>query len=1047
MATRDSRDEERASAGAVPVVSIGASAGGITALQVFFEALPPRVGAAFVVIVHLDPERSSELSRIIGARTSMRVIEVEQDTRVEPDTVYVIPPNRRLLVSNGNISSAAFDEPRGHRAPIDQFFRSMADQYGDGFAVILTGSGSDGTVGVKAVKESGGLILVQDPSEAEYPSMPRSAIASGVADFVLPVREIAARMPELVRTKQQIMGDNIADKDEDVFRRILAHLRQKTGHDFAHYKRATVGRRLARRMQVTHAATIQDYMAYLQSHAEEVQALLGDLLISVTSFFRDSAAFEELAKEAVRPLFAMPDPNDSLRVWVPGCATGEEVYSIAILMLEEAVRPEFQISRPEFQIFASDLDAGALATAREGRYPLAIQADVSEERLRKFFTCEGDHYRIKREIRDLIVFAQHSLLRDPPFSHVDLISCRNLLIYLDRPLQHQVCGTFHYALRPRGYLFLGSSESIDDHSLFRVVSREARIFQAVETRRVLPALPNLIPGPRIAEGPSAGTAPRDTRGNYAGDHRHVLELLAPPSMLVDGSHRILNLSENAGRYLLPSGGPISSFAADVVRPELRLDVQAALHRAFEQNEPTLTLPLPVQFNGTPNQVSLHVRPFSSDGAARSAIVLFLEGGPADLPAETDADAAGADASFLITRLRNELTTTQSHLRTSRGQYEAVTEELRASNEELQSINEEYRSTSEELETSKEELQSINEELQTLNNELKLKLDVVSRAHNDLQNLISATDVSTLFLTASLRINRFTPRFTQIFNVSGGDEGRPISDFTHKLEYSDLARDANRVIADLAPVERILKSTDGHWYLMRMRPYRTLEDKIEGVVVTFVDVTDQQEAEKQWELRQQLLVGELSHRVKNALAVVQAVMMHTLRQAGIDGETQQSVSSRLRSIGKSHDILVDGNWKGADLETVARDQLGAYIDEKPARLNLEGPPVTLPSEFATPLGLLLHELATNASKYGALTTPSGKVLLKWELVQGEQQRRLSLRWSESGGPRVQAPSHSGFGTYLMDNGLRGARVERHFNPAGLVCSVEIPLSAADGAGRA
>lgn len=1039
MASRDSSNSGPATNSAVPVVSIGASAGGITALQTFFSALPPRVGAAFVVIVHLDPEHSSELSHIIAGRTSMRVVEVEQDVRIEADTVYVIPPNRRLLVSNGNIGSAAFDEPRGHRAPIDQFFRSMADQYGDGFAIILTGGGSDGAVGVKAVKESGGLILVQDPAEAEYPSMPRSAIASGVADFVLPVREIAARMPELVRTKQQILGDNIAAGDEEVFRRILAHLRQKTGHDFAHYKRATVGRRLGRRMQVTHSETVHDYLAYLQIHAEEVQALLGDLLISVTSFFRDSGAFDKLAQEVIRPLFQVRDPSDSLRVWVPGCATGEEVYSIAILMLEEAAR---QDSRPELQIFASDLDAGALATAREGHYPLAIQADVSEERLRKFFTREGDHYRIKREVRDVIVFAQHSLLRDPPFSHVDLISCRNLLIYLDRGLQNQVCGTFHYALRPRGYLFLGSSESIDNHTLFRAVNRDARIFQAVETRRVLPPLPNLIPGPRVVEIPNA--APRDTRGDYTGHHRHALEQLAPPSMLVDEAHRILNLSENAGRYLLPAGGPISSLAVDIVRPELRLDVQAALHRAFEQNEPTLTLPLPVQFNGTAKQVGLLVRPFSPDGAARSAIILFLEGDPAHVPVQTDTVAAGSDTAFLITQLRNELTTTQSYLRTSRGQYEAVTEELRASNEELQSINEEYRSTSEELETSKEELQSINEELQTLNSELKLKLDAVSRAHNDLQNLMSATDVATLFLTTSLRINRFTPRFKEIFNVSGGDEGRPISDFTHKLHYSDLARDAGRVIAELAPVERILKSNDGLWFLMRMRPYRTLEDKIEGVVVTFVDITERQEAEKRWEARQQLLLRELSHRVKNTLAVVQAIVTQTLRQAGIGGEVAQSVSSRLRSIAKSHDLLVRGDWEGADLETMAREQLGAYIDEKPSRLSLEGPSVTLPSELATPLGLLLHELATNASKYGALTAPAGNVHLKWELVQGEQRRRLSLRWSESGGPGVQVPTHSGFGTNLMENGLSSARVERHFHAGGLVCTVEIPLPAADGA---
>jgi two-component system CheB/CheR fusion protein len=1022
----------------VPVASIGASAGGVTALQAFFEALPEKVGAAFVVIVHLDPEHASNLSSIIASRTRMPVVEVTSDERIEGDKVYVIPPNRRLLVSADRISSAPFDEPRGHRAPIDQFFRSVADEHGDGFAIILTGGGSDGTVGVKAVKEGGGLILVQDPNEAEYPSMPRSAIASGVADFVLPVREIAKRMPELVRNKQHIAIEDLPEKDEEIFRRLLAYLRQKTGYDFSHYKRPTVGRRLARRMQVTHCSTLDAYLAYLQRHSEEVPALLGDLLISVTSFFRDSHAFEELAREAIRPMFEEREPEQSLRMWVPGCATGEEVYSIAILILEEAARRD---DRPDLQIFASDLDAGALATAREGRYPIAIQADVSEERLRKFFTREGDHYLIKREVRDLVVFAQHSILRDPPFSHIDLISCRNLLIYLDRSLQNQVCSTFHYALRPRGYLFLGSSESIDGQDLFRAVNREARIFQAVDTRRALPPLPNLNVGPRIADQPPVLPVGRPARSNYGAEHRQALEQLGPPSLLVDDGHRVVNLSESAGRYLLPAGGPLSTLAVDLVRPELRLDLQAGLHRAFEQNEATLTLPLAVQFNGTPRQVSLHVRPYRRDGAAASALIFFLEGGPADPSLQDDSTPADSNVPYLVTQLRNELTTTQEHLRTSRSQYEAVTEELRASNEELQSINEEYRSTSEELETSKEELQSINEELQTLNNELKIKLDVVSRAHNDLQNLMGATDVATLFLTTNLRINRFTPRLTDIFNVTSGDEGRPISDFTHRLDYTDLVQDAKGVLDQLSTLERTLRSQDGKWFLMRIRPYRTLDDKIEGVVVTFVDVTERHEAEKKWEARQQLLLRELTHRVKNTLAVVQAIVMQTLRGANANAELQNSVVARLQAVSKSHDLLVNGEWTGADLEAITRNQLEPYLAGDPQRVRMEGPSAMLPSAAATPFGLLVHELATNAAKYGALSMSRGTVKIMWEIIQSENGHRLRWVWTEQDGPAVSPPTKTGFGSKLIDNGLADARIQRDFRREGMVCTVELPLTAA------
>jgi two-component system CheB/CheR fusion protein len=1018
------------------LVSIGASAGGVLALQDLFEALPNQTGAAFVVVVHLDPEHASDLSRIIASRTSMRVVEAVGEQPIEPDTIYVIPPNRRLLVSADQISSAAFNEPRGQRAPIDQFFRSVADQHGDGFAVILTGGGSDGTVGVKAIKEAGGVILVQDPNEAEYPSMPQSAIAVGVADFVLPVKDIARRLVELINNKQQLALEDLASKDEETLRRILLHLRQKTGQDFSQYKRATVGRRVARRMQVTHNNALPQYLSHLQAHPGEVQALLADLLISVTSFFRDPEAFEELAEKAIQPLLDRHQPEAALRVWVPGCATGEEVYSIAMLLIEQTERRQ---ERPEFQIFASDLDLTALAAAREGLYPLAIRADVSEARLRRFFTREGEHYRIRREVRDLVVFAHHSLLRDPPFSHIDLLSCRNLLIYLDRALQSQVRDTFHYALRPAGYLFLGSSESIEAQGLFRVISRDARIYQSVASQRALLPVPSLSYRPRIPELPVTLGPSREARVNHGGDHRQALEQLAVPSILVDNTHRILNLSETAGRFLLQPGGPPTHIADDLVRPELRLDLQAGFHRAFEQNEATMTMPLAVQFNGTPRQVSLYITPVTRD-STRSALVLFLEGGPSSPPEQPANDQSEGASSHVIAQLRNELATSQGHLRTVRAQYEAVTEELRASNEELQSINEEYRSTAEELETSKEELQSINEELHTLNNELKLKLEAVSRAHNDLQNLMSATDVAMLFLTPALRINRFTPSLSSIFNVTPGDEGRPISNFTHRLDYDALIDDANRVLANLTPVERVVRGLDGSWFLMRIRPYRTLDERIEGVVATFVDVTEQREAEKNWEARQRLLIGELSHRVRNTLSVVQAVVGQTLRARQADPELHKVVIERLQSIAKTHEMIVRGDWSGAELGAIIREQLGPYLGEGATRIQIEGPPVILPSEIATSVGLLVNELATNATKYGALSQSDGKIRLGWELVDDGRGVRVKFAWREEGGPRISAPGPAGFGTSLINGGFPTASIHREFKPEGLVCTIDFPINA-------
>ncbi len=1017
---------------ATPVAGIGASAGGIGALQAFFKALPPQTGAAYVVIVHLDPEHQSDLARILSACTKMPVKEVADTAPIKPDCVYVIPPNRGLAVSSDQISSATFDEPRGQRTPIDHFFRSLAEQHGDGFAVVLTGAGSDGAVGVKAIKEHGGLVLVQDPKEAEYPSMPRAAIASGAADLVLPVREIAARMGELVRKKLQLQAEHLAGSNEDALRRILGFLRLKTGHDFSSYKRPTVVRRVARRMQVTRTETIDEYAEHLREEPEEVQSLFADLLISVTTFFRDPDAFIALSRLVIPKLFQERDPDAGLRIWVPGCATGEEVYSIAMLLLEEANR---QQTRPEIQLFASDLDTTALATAREACYPLTIGAEVSEHRLQRFFTREGDHYRIKRELRDLVVFAAHSLLRDPPFSHLDLISCRNLLIYLDRDLQQQVASTFHYALHPNGYLFLGSSETIDGNLLFRSIDRESRIYQAIERPRdKLPPLPRIVTGPTLPEPLNRPSARRASSSGDPGVHRQALEELGPPSMLVDEAHRVLTLSETAGRFLLHSSGPISSDAPDIVRPELRLDLRAGLHRAFEQNQPTLSIPVAVQFNGESRHVCLQVRPISRDDAARGALVLFLEGGAVDRTIELPpGDEVGS--SVLVNQLREELLATRDHLRASRDQYEAVTEELRASNEELQSMNEEYRSTSEELETSKEELQSINEELQTLNNELKMKLESVSRAHNDLQNLMAATDVATLFLDPELRINRFTPRLAQIFNVVSGDEGRPITDFTHRLEYEDLTRDARRVLADLAAIERTIQSKSGRWFLLRIRPYRTLDDRIEGVVATFVDVTEQREMEHRWQATQRLLLNELSHRFKNTHAVIQAIARQSLLDSGASEAVQQTLTARLHALARSHDLLVQNEWRSVALDVLAREQLGGMAQ----RVEMTGPHVELPAEITTPFGLILHELATNASKYGALGKSGGAVDLKWELNQLDGSGELTLTWREHGGPPVSEPDTHGFGSFLVENGIAGARVEREFHPKGLICTIKLPLA--------
>ena len=836
--------EETADASVAPgsdqptIVAMGASAGGLRALQAFFSAMPADTGAAFVVIVHLDPERRSELPALLGGRTRMRVVQVRDRQKLEPNHVYVIPPDRRLELVDHEIQATPFSEPHGQRSPIDLFFRSVADRLGDGFAVIFSGAGSDGVVGVRAVKESGGIILVQEPSEAEYPSMPRAAIATGIVDVVLPVQQLAARLCDLIRVKQAAAAN--PEVDDELLRRVLAHLRVRTGHDFTKYKRSTVLRRIARRMQVTRSSDLTGYYDYLRDNTDEAQALLADLLISVTTFFRDKEAWESLKKLALPHLFENRDPADPVRAWICGCATGEEAYSVAMLLLEEIGRHEV---RPPIQIFASDLDARALSAAREGRYPAEIEADVNEDRLRRFFTREGDMYRVRQELRDIVLFAHHDLLKDPPFSRVDLITCRNVMIYLDRELQEQVCSTFNYALNACGYLMLGPSETADHPpALFRNLDRNARIYQTAlkpgEKPRLLPRLLGPI---RVREylPPLAPPATPIGMLNDVIAHRRAIENLAPPSILVDENHRVVHLSESAGRFMQPAGGALTGDIVELVRPELRFELRSSLHRVFEQNMPTLSLAIPVRFNGKAHRVLIQVRAVENAPEGRLAMVIFVEG---EEVTEKLAEAGQADDET-VRRLTQELELTQARLRTVREESDAANEELRAANEELQSINEEYRSTSEELETSKEELQSINEELQTVNSELKLKLEAISRAHSDLQNLMAATDFGTLFLDSGLRIKRFTDRATDLFSITPTDEGRPITDFTSQLDDGALIKDARAVLSNLTPIRRELKSRDGKWYDMRMRPYRTVDDKIDGVVITFVDVSDHKKVEE------------------------------------------------------------------------------------------------------------------------------------------------------------------------------------------------------------
>lgn len=860
----------------VPVVGLGGSAGSIDALLEFFTAMPPDSGLAFVVVIHLSQEHESLLADLISARTSMRVLQVQDSQKVEPGVVYVIPPGRTIRTMDGTIHLGAMESDRGRHVTVDIFFRTLADTHGaHAAAVVLSGMDGDGAIGIKRIKERGGLTVVQDPQEAAHDGMPSSAISTGMIDWILPVADMPARLQAYFRlgnnlylpeeddvTSPNRLLDSSGNNDEDLLRDVLNFMHARTGRDFACYKRATVLRRIARRMQVNGIDNLTGYLTCLRVRPGEAGALLQDLLISVTNFFRDSSCFAALAQE-IPALFANKTHNDVVRVWVVATATGEEAYSLAMLLSEYARTLQ---APPLIQIFATDLDSEAIATARNGMYPSAIRADVSEDRLRRFFVQEHRGYRVRRELREMVLFAVHDALKDSPFSRLDMVTCRNLLIYLNRDAQARLFETFHFSLLPQGYLFLGSSESMDeDTPLFTVVDKKARIYRQRTAPRAglpVPSAPAMLTlalraarqdadaGPVVAgrafehAGQLQALVPdAASRASWGDTHLRLLEHLAAPSILIDRNHDILHLSPQAGAFLQFSGGEPSTNLLRAIHPALRIELRAALYQAAQtrgavQVDPVLLEP------GQPAAVALRVVPAHDVGA--DFFLVVLEGRDATGPQGVNPAAAAlrADDEPVSRHLDRELERLKQHLRDTVEQFEASTEELKSSNEELQAMNEELRSATEELETSREELQSINEELTTVNHELKGKVDELGLANSDMQNLMDAAAIAIVFLDRELRITRYTPSAVRLFNLIPTDVGRPLSDLTTKLLFPELAADARRVLERLVPVEREVGQSDGRWYVARLLPYRTLEeDRIAGVVLAFIDITERKEAEQ------------------------------------------------------------------------------------------------------------------------------------------------------------------------------------------------------------
>jgi two-component system, chemotaxis family, CheB/CheR fusion protein len=829
------------------VVALGASAGGLKAFEQFFANMPQDSGMAFILIPHLDPSHVSMLPELLRKYSEMTIHQVENGIKVEPNKIYIIPPNKNLTIRLGELLLSAPVEPRGQRSPIDTFFRSLAgDQGSNACGVILSGTGKDGTLGSKAIKEAGGLVIAQVPASAEYDGMPASVIQSDLADFVLAPEHIGAYLlmhangsfPTRPATAAPI-SDSVPDNLES----ILHLVRSQTGHDFSRYKKTTVSRRINRRMSICQINNPAEYLHHLQHNAQEVAALSMDMLIGVTSFFRDPKAFEALSRTLKAMLAGKP--NDyTVRVWVPGCCNGEEVYSIGMVLREcmEKLKKRFNV-----QIFGGDIDADAIETARAGVYKATIAKEVGRARLERYFQQQSDGYHIKKEIREMAVFAVQDLTKDPPFTKLDLLSCRNVFIYLDAELQKKLLRLFHYALRPGGILFLGSSESIANYqNFFAARNKRWKIFRRRESDPMVRASSPYPFDP--ARKPTAGTGSRtESPASYETliakiAQGFLLDRYAPPCVLIDKSGMILYAHGPTNRYLALPQGTSSLDVRAMARGRLKTALTTLIRKASGKKTALFREGVQIRMDGKSQQLNLTATRYQGEqGTGELLLIAFEDAGPPDTKTKRRGRSTARGRSS-IAQLEQELWEAPEQLQMADQERRSPDEELRSYNEELQSANEELQSMNEELETSKEELQSLNEELSTVNAELQGKIEELSSINDDVRNLLDSTKVATLFLDRRLCVKRFTPEVTHLVNLIDKDIGRPLSHFKTNLADEDLLRDAGEVLNQVVPKEREVRSLDGAWYLMRITPYRAIDNVVGGVVISFIDIGEVKRSE-------------------------------------------------------------------------------------------------------------------------------------------------------------------------------------------------------------